>query len=302
MIAVVSIISPRQSGSTILTYLLGAHPEIATVGEARLPEGNARCSCGLEYEECSFWQTVIESMDRRGFAFDIRDPDLEFSPGGNGVSDIILRTAIRGPLLEMVRAAGAAVIPRARRELGRLLRRNEAFFEVVTGLKGCNVFLDSSKDASRTLHLRRSRKLDVKIIHLIRDGRANSWSAMRNGDRSATDAATHWLANHLEAERARRYFTADRWIDIRHEDLCAHPKETLTKLHAFIGVEALPDIGDFRSGQHILGNSRTRAASDNRIVLDQRWQSDLTSTELETIESILGDLNRQYGYTPLVVA
>ncbi len=88
---------------------------------------------------------------------------------------------------------------------------------------------------------------------------------MRNGDRSAAEAATHWLANHTQAERARRYFPADHWIDIRHEDLCAHPEETLTKLHQFVGVEVLPQIKDFRSAQHIIGNSRTRASSGSQI-------------------------------------
>ncbi len=163
---------------------------------------------------------VTADMKRRGFAFDIRQSDLEYVRGNNRVSDLILRTAVRGPLVEMARNAGMAIVPQARRELDRFLRRNEAFIDVVTELKGSKVFLDGTKRASRALHLRRSPKLDVKIIHLIRDGRANSWSAMRNGDRSAAAAATHWLANHVQAERARRYFPADHWIDIRHEDLC----------------------------------------------------------------------------------
>ena len=300
MTTVVSIVSPRQSGSTILTYLLGSHPGIATVGEIQLPENNALCSCGENYTECMFWCGVVDGMSRRGFSFDIRQSDLEFIPGGDGVSDIILRTAVRGPLLEMVRNIGLASVPRARREFDRLLRRNEAFIEVVAGLKGCEIFLDSTKRASRALHLQRSPKLDVKIIHLIRDGRANSWSAMRHGNRSAAEAATHWLVTHMEAERFRRYFAADRWIDIRHEDLCARPKEVLAQLHQFIGVEGLPQIGDFRTNQHILGNSRTRTSSSNEIVLDERWKSDLTSGELGIIEGILGDMNRQYGYLPIM--
>ncbi len=142
MATVVSIISPGQSGSTILAYLLGAHPEIGTVGEVRIACDNARCSCGASYEECGFWKNVTAGMKRRGFAFDIRQSDLEFDLGGAGVSNLMLRTAVRGPLFEMARNVGIAMVPRAHRELERLLRRNEAFIDVVTDLKGCKTFLD----------------------------------------------------------------------------------------------------------------------------------------------------------------
>ncbi len=70
----------------------------------------------------------------------------------------------------------------------------------------------------------------------------------------------------------------------------------LARLHAFIGVKSLPNIGDFLAEQHVLGNNRLRFKSVTEIRLDEGWKTDLTTEELSTIDRMLGGMNRQYGY------
>ncbi len=305
MITVVYIMGPGQSGSTLLTFLLGSHPDIATVGEVAISPGTKTsreafvCSCGSPYRDCEFWQRVTEEMNRRGWPFDIHEFDLAFDPPGRRLSNVLVRTSLRGPILEVGREIGLTIVPQARRELSRLLSRNAAFVETVAGLKECRTFLDSTKRPSRAVHLQRIKHFDVKVIHLIRDGRAFTWSAIKHGDRKVEQAAALWVAKHIESERARRYFATDHWIDVRHEDVCARPQEMLARLHAFIGVKSLPEVANFRTEQHILGNNRMRLKSTTEIVLDERWKADLTEAQLNTIELTLGDLNRRYGYNRL---
>ena len=70
------ILSQRYSGSTLLSFLLGTHPQIATIGERRkffvhsyanFGEKALDCSCGKSFPECEHWNTIKASlMDRFG--------------------------------------------------------------------------------------------------------------------------------------------------------------------------------------------------------------------------------------------
>src|SRR5262245_15835033 len=70
------------SGSTLLTFLLNSHHDIATVGETGIaPRSRTRldeflCSCGERIALCPFWRRVAHEMAGRGFPFDVRDGSL----------------------------------------------------------------------------------------------------------------------------------------------------------------------------------------------------------------------------------
>ena len=71
------ILAASHSGSTLLSMLLGSHPQIATIGEMNLSPkamgdlNRYRCSCGALIRQCGFWQKVKEAMHHRGMAFDL---------------------------------------------------------------------------------------------------------------------------------------------------------------------------------------------------------------------------------------
>jgi hypothetical protein len=301
MITVAYIMGVGLSGSTLLTLLLGSHPEVATVGEVYIaPRSKTSgltyvCSCGLPYHECTFWQRVTKEMEKHDCPFDIHESDLSFELFGNGLSFLLLRASLRHPLLEVGRHVGLTLLPRARSELNRLLHRNETFMQVVTGMKGCQTFLDGTKNPQRAVYLQRIRGLQIKVIHLVRDGRAFAWSAMRHWGVQPEAAAMYWLQGNSQAERARHYFTDDQWMVVHHEDVCAHPQGTLAQLHAYIGVTPSPDVGNFRAGQHIVGNIM-RLSTTLEIRLDERWKTALTVAQTNSIQQILGKMNRSYGY------
>src|SRR5467141_2186105 len=76
------ILAASHSGSTLLTMLLGAHPEAFTVGELKATNlgdpKRYRCSCGQLIKNCAFWARVSSAMESKGFPFDITSAGTNF--------------------------------------------------------------------------------------------------------------------------------------------------------------------------------------------------------------------------------
>jgi hypothetical protein len=296
------------SGSTLLTFLLSTHPQIATIGELGIaPHAKEEfgrpeeyfCSCRTPVRECGFWQRVSREMAERGHAFDIWDADLDFRVRDSGIADLLLRAVQRGPLLETARSAGIRLVPSARRQHDRIAARISSLAEVITRIKGSDVFLDSSKRPERATLMQRSGGFDLRVIHLVRDGRAVSWSSMKHLKIGPEEAARSWLADNQGSEHARRYFPADRWMSLRYEDLCADPDGTLRRIHAFAGLPSRNSFHNFRAvDHHIIGN-QMRLSSTSEIRLDESWKTALAPEQMTLIDRLVAPLNRRYGYGPL---
>jgi hypothetical protein len=289
------------SGSTLLSFLLGAHPEVATVGEMFIARGidpeTYVCSCGQRIAECPFWRRVALEMGRRGIPYDVRHNQASFSANGIGpVSHLLLSAEPRGRAMEAGRRAALALIPGARRELDRRLRVNEALAEVITGLRGARAFVDASKRPGRLLHLRRIPSFDLRVIHLVRDGRAVARSAMRNLDFSAGQGARAWAAAARDAERVRRLFPAERWLTLRYEDLCREPEATLDRVLRFAGVSPARRVPDFRAADHHVIGNRMRLSHTSEVRLDERWRTEMAPAQIRTVERIAGATLERYGY------
>lgn len=302
----VYIMGHGYSGSTLLTFLLGAHPQIATIGELYIaPRAKTRpeeflCSCKAPIRDCDFWQRVTAGMAERGQPFDVWDSGLEFRAHGGGVTtgiaDVILRAVQRGPVLEAARKIGLKIVPLARREQARLLKRHETLVRTIAGIQGTGTFLDSSKRPERAVYMQRIPAFDMKVIHLVRDGRAVANSSMKNLGIGPEAAADSWVADNRASELARRHFPADRWMSLRYEDLCANPDAKLKQVYDFIGVPSSDGVRDFRSvEQHIIGN-RMRLSTTSEIRLDEKWKETLTREQRAVIEPRVAALNRRYGY------
>ena len=73
----------EHSGSTLVAFLLNAHPAIANVGETaavdqilpdRWESGHGLCSCGRAYVECPFWIQALAGLSARGFGLGSPNP------------------------------------------------------------------------------------------------------------------------------------------------------------------------------------------------------------------------------------
>ena len=320
-IRLVYLLGASHSGSTLLALLLGSHPEIVTVGELKqtcLGDVNRYpCSCGAKILDCPFWMAIRARLTAMGRSFAPGDGTTDLTAGTGWYVRRLLRPLHRGPLLEALRDAALNLSPFWKRHLVDWRLANEALAETVSTVTGRPVLVDSSKIGIRLKFLLRSPRLEVRVLRVIRDGRAVMLTYMdpaqfadarneglRNGgtggDRSAErlssrQAAREWRRSNEEAACVLRGLPSDAWRETRYEDLCAAPQSTLRPLLAWLGVDTTPDLGLDRGQYHVVGNGM-RLDSTCAIRVDDRWRTALSRADLAVFDSIAGDLNRRLGY------
>ncbi|HNQ21944.1 MAG TPA: sulfotransferase [Phycisphaerae bacterium] len=294
------ILSPSYSGSTLLTFLLNAHPKVATIGELK---GQALgdvdhydCSCGTRVKQCSFWIALQSRCAAEGVPFSFEDFGTHFRLRDRRLHDRVLRARVRGRPWEQARRLALRMLPGAHRHFQAVLARNRALIRIVTELQQADVFLDGSKDPVRLLYLHQAGWWDIRVIYMIRDGRGAACSYMKHHNLSMTDAALEWKRTHEECDRLVARLPAAITLKVGYEELCAEPDRNVNHALVHLGLPPLDWLHDFRAVEHhIIGNSM-RLRSSGEITRDEKWRSTLTADDLEVFESIAGNLNRKYGY------
>jgi hypothetical protein len=322
-VPLVYLLAASHSGSTLLAMLLGSHPDVCTVGELKATSLGSvdtyRCSCGAPIRQCEFWTGITSAMAARGIAFDIGRAGTDLRSGASGYVTRLLKPLHRGPGLEMLRDIALNLSPGWKEHLRRVDAANAALVSCIKERTGARVIVDSSKIGIRLKYLLRNPAFDVKVVRVVRDGRAVALTYMdperfadakdprlRGGGAGAprdaerlplTQAAREWRRSNEEAEALLSTLDRSRWMEVRYESVCGATSDTLDRVFAFAGVEPGRAPKDFRSVvQHVIGNGM-RLDTSSEIRLDDRWRSTFTESDLREFDAVAGDLNRRLGYT-----
>lgn len=316
------LLAASHSGSTLLAMLLAGHPDLCTIGELKLAgirePDRYRCSCGAFILECPFWQEIHRRMQARGIDFDLRAPGTDIRSVESPYARRLLRPLHRGLALEWCRDAALAMSPAWRRGLPLVHRKNAALAASVCAQSGSRVIVDSSKTGVRLKYLLRNPALDVRVVRLLRDGRAvaltyidpeqfadatdatlkgGGTGASRQAERLHPEAAAvQWKRSVEDAAHAFARVPRDRRMELRYEELCADVHGTLRRLFTFAGVD--PDRWQprFRQrGHHVVGNGM-RFDATSAVVLDERWRTAMLPDQQRVFDSVAGALNRRLGY------
>ncbi|MEK6677767.1 MAG: sulfotransferase [Planctomycetota bacterium] len=298
-IKLVYIASPSFSGSTLLTFLLNAHPAIATVGE--LKWGNIdlekyACSCGKLLSECFFWNAIRAAVVQRGLPFDLLRPPTDFRFPHWPTIDRFARAKLRGPIFEILRSLLLNCSPSVHAAWTTVQDVNRAVIETALRIQDGTIFLDASKDPVRIKHLMDSNHYTVRLIQLIRDGRAVTHSACKNKAQTAIHAATDWRSTHEQIERLAKKVPSADFLRVRYEDLCKNANSALGNIFTFLQLD--PDEAAKNPNaifHHILGN-KMRLKPIASIQLDESWRRALAHEDCCDFERIAGKMNRSYGY------
>jgi len=292
------IMGPNYSGSTLLTLLLADHPEIATVGELKATSmgdiSSYKCSCGELLTGCSFWNKVKQLLLTQGQDFSFDDFKTHFRDKQHPFTDRLLRAALRGPFFETLRDSGFMLCPAAHRTKQAIIERNEVLIEIICTLQQAKIFLDDSKEPVRLKFLLAADLWDIRVIHLIRDGRGVTNSYMRHNKASMAKAAQEWIHTQQECDRISKILGNHRCLTVHYEDLCQKPAKTLTTIYHFLGLQPELSASSSRT-KHIMGN-QMRLGSLQDIRLDEKWKQALSHEDLQTFTTIAGDLNQLHGY------
>lgn len=159
---------------------------------------------------------------------------------------------------------------------------------------------------------------DVKIIHIIRDGRdvvTSSWfHQFRNKpdwfleyENDFTSFVTYWTNKiWMKSNKKCLDFKADHpadYLSIRYEDLVANPQESFSKLISEMGIESTEEQTQFcldSTSFEKLSNGRQSGEEDKnsfyRKGIAGDWQNHFEEKDLEAFQQIAGRMMKRLGY------
>jgi hypothetical protein len=257
---------------------------------------NRPCGCGTPLRDCAFWTAVGEH------AF-----------GGWDTLDVTALNQDRQALVRTSRVRALWSEPP-----GRLADQIKHYRDVLSRLyagiaavSGAAVVVDSSKQAAAALLARRSPRVDLRLIHLLRSphGVAYSWTKrvaradlgggqMRR--RTPVRTALRWHADAALFERMA--VAGDPRRVVRYEDFVASPDATTRALLAFAGQPADrvdfvgPSWVDLSADHSVWGNPMRARLGRQQLRLDSAWQSELPARDRRVVSMLTWPTARKYGY------
>jgi hypothetical protein len=145
----------------------------------------------------------------------------------------------------------------------------------------------------------------AQYVHLIRDGRdaAVSFLSMPEGiafetwghPRKPAGFAALWRSEVARARRFGRRLGAQRYLEVRYEDLVAEPEPFLQRICTFTGLpyeQAMLDHGGSASEEKAHQQSLKRAVTPGL----RDWRSQMSPSDVGAFEAVAGDLLSELGY------
>ncbi|MEX2336398.1 MAG: hypothetical protein WD555_03910 [Fulvivirga sp.] len=260
---IIYITGRGHSGSTILDLVLGNKFNSISFGE--FVSGVSRykeqfCSCGMNILECPFWSTVINEIEKRGLSFD------RFSFIVYKYSNILqfYKLYFNKQLYEEFKIY------------------HSVFFEIINNLFDKDLFIDSSKEPSRSLFYY-SVFSNSFVIHLVRnpfDVVASTFKRVKKGEsvnflrKKLTPTkfnkvlivslfSFNWFIGNLMIEIFKLFMAKDRYIIFSYDRFIKNPAKELKNLDNNFKL-GLDDVifkvsnGENLDINHTLGGNRIR--------------------------------------------
>ncbi len=302
-----------RSGSTLIERLLNEFTDVAAVGETvhlweRGVRDNERCGCGEPFHRCPFWTRVGQLAFGGWSELDLdRAIDLRWS----------VDRSRRLPAMVHAHRRGAATGDQ-REYLDLIGSVLTAAGRVAHGDTGADVVVDSSKHLSSAALYSLNPRLDVRVLHLVRDPRGVAFSGTRAVDRPESSEASTMaeMPTYKPARTAGRWVTDNmgftqlgrldvRTMRLRHEDFLARPIESLADIATFAGLSAarLPrDVFDGTDGvlgtpmHSVAGNPMRFGGHHVTLRHDESWRTGLPLSQQRMVSAITAPARRFLGY------
>src|SRR5918995_6046344 len=219
MIRVVYITGFGRSGSTVLNITLGQHRDVIATGELgnlsrRVWHNDEYCSCGVRVRSCPFWSAAVDNVAER------IDTPLERLR--------TLQSRYESLAFMAATVQGWPVRTARFRDYRELTLQS---LEAVRSVSGRPIVVDSSKLPTRAYALSLIPEIDLRVIHLVRDGRGVAWSLRKPyakderagferalAPRPVLRTALRWATMNLAAEQVCRRLGDRRSLRVRYED------------------------------------------------------------------------------------
>ncbi len=299
-----------RSGSTLIEKMLNELPETFAIGETvhlweRGVRDNQLCGCSQPFAECEHWSDV----GQRAFGGWDNIP----------LDEVIgLRWSVdrsrRLPQMFKAHRSGAPtpdqqkyldyivpVLIQSGRRAGESLGRDDL------------VLIDSSKHLSAAALYSLDPRLDVRVLHVVRDPRGVAYSWTKQVERPEADGE---LMPTYDPKR-----TAGRWVTdnmgfralakagvptltLRYEDFLANAESELRAIAEFAGIEGPTDLSfldgnsaHLQAPMHsVAGNPMRFGTAEVTLRLDDAWRTKLDPKAKRLVTAITGPVLGRFGY------
>jgi len=265
-----------RSGSTLLERILNSHDRLFATGEL-----------------CYF----LDSIDFDPNSKSYRDPEREFwsKVARDSLDDSSNLKQLRKNQLAFESILGLIQCFRGNQFKSALDYQafNHRLFSAIEKYipPATEYLIDSSKTARlaflRPISLSKFENRDVKVIHLVRDGRGCIWSYLKGSNRkmergldaripfAAVRCSLTWFIAQTAAHIFQICHSSDHYLRVRYEDFVDNPKKTLNTIGAFLGIDFSRQIEMIQQGldipiaEQISGN---RIRNQSKIILKKDWE------------------------------
>lgn len=247
----VFILGSGHCGSTLLDLILGSHSDIVGVGEIDNLNRDNICACGKVASSCSFWGRLLKDKPRCLKIYKrkkdyILNNNRYFYIGDNGSRATITDNQ-------------------------KCFNHHINFLDKITTYSGVDVVVDSSKNVFRSNFFLDNNN-DVTIIHLVRDGRAVSWSYLKKYNKFFS-YAWKWFAENIKIEILRRRYNV-KYLFVSYSSLSKNPEDVIREILNNLGINFHKDLLNFRNNtQHQIGGNRMKLSGDSGITEDIEWKN-----------------------------
>jgi len=294
-----------RSGTTILSTILGQLPGAMAVGELRYVWERGfledhRCGCGLPFSRCPVWTAVVDR------AYQGQGP-----PDPVVVSrDLLSRLRmLRIPSMVLRQKRGRPVVPPHPHD-----EKIAALYTALAELERPAVIVDSSKLPPYGKILERLPGIELYVVHVVRDPRANAFSWRRvkvTGDRD--DDAT---MERLELWRSSAMWVVwnylvefwwpierGRTVRVRYEDFVDRPRETVERIARLLDLDAsrTPFVGErsvsMRPTHTVAGNPNRHDRGLVTLRPDEEWRRAMPRLHRAVVSLFTLPGLRHFGYS-----
>ncbi len=288
------VLSDMRSGSTLLDQLLGAHPDIMSLGELHWlpayvtqdrsiydPDHELVCTCGRTVNDCVFWSQVARTFGRPLDSLHLR-------PIFSAAEKRLLERLPRAFRYEMLQDlfVGTAMVKDT-------LALAECLFEV----SGRSNLVDSSKSTFRFRAIYDSRHLQTRGLILTRDYRAVVHSKMKRGH-TLESAAKGWRSKMSQISALTDDLPRAHIFQLSYESLCEDPAGVLTRLCEFLQLQFAPVMLERPTcGTHHIGGSPSKFDQARvKIERDRSYENAFSTAELSLLAKLVGGVAERWGY------
>ena len=142
---------------------------------------------------------------------------------------------------------------------------------------------------------------NLRVIHLVRDGRdvALSYREAFFGPKHIYPIALRWVKYLNAAEEVGDCLGRRAFLQVYYEDLLSDPQQEIRRICDFLGEEFTPQMLSFHNSGLPYPTDQRNAENLRKPILTEntnKWRKHMTTRDLRIFEAVAGSFLEQYGY------